>query len=66
MIRDPIVEEIHRIRERMWDECGGNLDQLIETFRTSEAQHRDRIITPEKLREMRHQTRAPSDRPRPD
>jgi hypothetical protein len=42
--RDPIVEEVHRIREQMWDECGGDLDRLIESLRASEAQHRDRIV----------------------
>ncbi len=53
MKRDPIVEEIHRIRERMWDESGGSLDALIELLCASEAKHRDRIISAEKLKQMR-------------
>lgn len=52
MMRDPIVEEIHRIRERMWEEAGGDLDRLIEALRATEAQHRDRIVRPEKLHRM--------------
>lgn len=53
MKRDPIVEEMHRIRERMWDECGGNLDALIESLRASEAEHRERVVSREKVMEMR-------------
>lgn len=53
MNHDPIVEEVHRIREQMWDECGGNLDRLIEFLRAGEAQHRDRIISKEELDQLR-------------
>ncbi len=54
-MRDPIVEELHRIRERMWEESGQNLDQLIESLRASEAEHRDRMATPERLRQIRRE-----------
>ncbi|HEU0015805.1 MAG TPA: hypothetical protein VFQ45_19155 [Longimicrobium sp.] len=30
MWRDPIVEEVHRIRERMWEECGRDLNLLMQ------------------------------------
>lgn len=49
MNRDPIVEEVHRVREKMWDECGGDLDRLIEFLRAGEARHRERIISKEEL-----------------
>ncbi len=58
MIRDPIVEEIRRIREKMWDECGGDLGRLIESLRASEAQHRDRIISKEDVNRLRRQDRV--------
>ena len=57
MIRDPIVEEVHRVREQMWDESGGSLDRLIESLRASEAEHRDRIISAEKLKELGREAR---------
>jgi hypothetical protein len=38
MNHDPNVEEVHRIREQMWDECGGDLDRLIEFLRVAEAE----------------------------
>ncbi len=50
---DPIVEEVHRIRERMWDQCGGDLDRLIEFLRAGEAEHPDRIISRETLKRMK-------------
>jgi hypothetical protein len=62
MIRDPIVEEVHRIRERMWDECGGDLERLIESLRASEAEFRDRIIPPDKLGHARRDGNAPGRR----
>ncbi len=58
MNRDPIVEEVHRIRERMWDECGGDLDRLMEFLRAGEAEHRDRIISRAELDELRRRERT--------
>jgi hypothetical protein len=52
MKRDPIVEGVHRIRQRMWDESGGDLDRLIESLRATEAEHQDRIISLEKLKQL--------------
>ncbi len=60
MNRDPVVEEVHRIREQMWDECGGDLDRLIEFLRAGEAQHRDRIISKDELDELRRRERPAS------
>ncbi len=54
MNRDPIVEEVHRIREQMWDDAGGDLDRLIEFLRAGEAQHQDRIISKAELDQLRN------------
>lgn len=53
---DPIVEEVHRIREKMWDDCGGDLDRLIALFRASEAEHPERIISKDRLEQPRQET----------
>lgn len=45
MIDDPIVDEIHKIREKMLEECGGDLTKLLERFRAREAQDQSRIVT---------------------
>lgn len=61
MRNDPIVEEVHRIREKMWDACGGDLDRLIRSLRASERLHPERIITRkdvEKIRQKSNATRA--------
>lgn len=47
MKRDPIVEEVHRIREQMWDECGGSLSGLIESLRASESAHPEHVLSKE-------------------
>lgn len=46
---DPIVEEIHKTRRKIWEECGGDLDKLIQYYRTAQEKYRDRIITKDEL-----------------
>lgn len=41
---DPIVEELHRIREEMLDEYGG-LDGLVEHLREIQADMPQRVVT---------------------
>lgn len=53
MKNDPIVEEVHRIREKMWDDCGGNLDGLIESLRASERTHPQRVVSRQQFENMR-------------
>lgn len=55
---DPIVEEVHRVREKMWDECGGDLDRLIESLRASEKEHPERIVIRTKLGKMQQTSDA--------
>jgi len=50
MIRDPIVEEIHQIRKKIWDECGGDFAKWIERLKVREAEHPDRIVSLEEFR----------------
>ncbi len=33
MMRDPIVEEIHRVRQKMFDDCGGDRKKLCDLIR---------------------------------
>ncbi len=49
MKRDPIVEEVHRVREQMWDECGGSLSRLIESLRASESAHPEGVLSKEEF-----------------
>ena len=41
---DPIVEEIHRTREKLLDECGGDLEKLMDRLEAREQEDSDRIV----------------------
>jgi hypothetical protein len=43
MIDDPIVEEVHKTRERLLAEYGG-MDALMREFRAIEDEMRDRVV----------------------
>lgn len=45
MINDPLVEEIHRIREKLLDECGGDLEKLMDRLKAREAEDRSRMVS---------------------
>ena len=44
MIDDPIVEELHKIREAMLEEYGG-LDGLVKHLREIQAEMPERVVT---------------------
>jgi hypothetical protein len=58
---DPIVEEIHQVRQKMLAECNGSLDQLLDRLQTAEPADGDRVVLLEAVRAR--QQRAPSERP---
>ena len=45
MSRDPIVEEIHRTRQKILEECNGDLDQLLDRLKAAEVQDRGLVVT---------------------
>ena len=42
---DPIVEEIHQTRQKLLEECGGDLNQLMARYKAAEKQDRDRLVS---------------------
>ncbi|MDP2983417.1 MAG: hypothetical protein Q8O92_08815 [Candidatus Latescibacter sp.] len=56
MNKDPIVEEIHLIREKMLEECGGDLEKLMDRLKARESEHKDRLVT---LKDIKRKTPAP-------
>lgn len=46
MFTEPIVEEIHRVREQLLAESAGDLDKLIESLKASEREHPERLASP--------------------
>jgi len=49
MLNDPIVEEVHRIREKMLAECDGDLDKLLDRLKEAEEQDRDRLVSKDQM-----------------
>jgi hypothetical protein len=52
MIDDPIVKEIHEIRRRIMEECGGTVEGLIAHLKAAEEQDKDRLVTMEDLQKQ--------------
>jgi hypothetical protein len=50
MNKDPIVEEIHRIREKMLEECGGDLEKLMDQLKENESKHKGRLVSQEDIK----------------
>ena len=53
MVNDPIVDEIHHVREKLLADCQGDLDALLDRYKSSERQDRDRVVTLESVQEKR-------------
>lgn len=64
---DPIVAEIHAIREKMLANCGGSMEKLMEQVRANQAAQvaAGRKIITEPLRRQTETTPAPSPEPIP-
>ena len=41
MIDDPIVEEVHQTRRRIFAECNGDLDRLIARLKAADSENKD-------------------------
>jgi hypothetical protein len=44
MWKDPIVEEIHAIREQIAQECNYDIKQIVARLRKHEKEHPDRLV----------------------
>jgi hypothetical protein len=49
MWKDPLVEEIHLVREKIAKECNYDLKQIMNRMRKKEKEHRGRVVS-KKLR----------------
>ncbi len=53
MTSDPIVAEIHRIREQLWEQCHGSVEEMAERQRRLQQQNQGRLIDPEEWKRRR-------------
>jgi hypothetical protein len=49
MTKDPIVEEVHRIREKMLADCDGDFAKLFERLRDAQKQDEERVVKKDQL-----------------
>ena len=45
MNRDPIVEEVREARAKLFEECGQDLDKLMDRLKKQERQDQDRLVS---------------------
>ena len=45
MNRDPIVNEIRQARQKILEDCGGDLEKLLDRLKAAEAQDRTRVVS---------------------
>jgi len=62
MINDPIVEEVRKVREELFEKCGNDLGRFMEFIRKSQSQHGDRLITSLKDLAARKRAVIPADK----
>jgi len=57
-MRDPIVEEVHRIREKLLEECGGDLNKLLDRYEAAESLDQDRLVDLEFVQRRKQQSES--------
>ncbi len=45
MTDDPIVDEVHMVRAKIFEECDRDIGKLLDRLRTREAQDEDRLVS---------------------
>jgi len=45
MNRDPIVEEVRNMRAKLFEDCGEDLDTLLDRLKEQEQQDRARLVS---------------------
>lgn len=59
-MHDPIVEEIHKIREKILEECDGDLDKYFDRLKAGNAKYGDRLITIEEFKRLKDRQSEPA------
>lgn len=48
-MNDPIVDEVHATRRRIFEECGNDLKRLFDRLKAAESNDEDRLVTLERM-----------------
>jgi hypothetical protein len=49
MDTDPTLQEIWDARQKIWEECGGSFENLLEYYRKAQNEHPHKIIRLEEV-----------------
>ena len=58
MWKDPIVEEVHKAREKLMEECDNDPEKLFEYLCKQQEKHKDRLVTKEMIDKRRAEEKA--------
>ena len=58
MITDPIIEEVYQARQKLLEECEGDLEALLERLKAAEAQDRHRVVTRTDIKPPQQRTQS--------
>ena len=50
---DPIVNQVREARQRIFAECSGDLERLLDRFQSVEKDLADRLVTADEIRARR-------------
>jgi hypothetical protein len=45
MSHDPIVDEIRQVRQKILEDCGGDLEKLLDRLKAAEIQDRGHVVS---------------------
>jgi len=51
MNRDPIVEEVRQARQKILEDCGHDLQRMLDRFKATESQDRSRVVSMSSIRQ---------------
>jgi hypothetical protein len=58
MNHDPIVDEVRRTRQKILEDCGGDLERLLDRLKAAESQDRSRVVSMDSLRRQSRSERG--------
>ena len=58
MKNDPIVEEIRKTRQKIFEDCKGDLNKYLDWLKEFEGQDQDRLVSHKTLQTNKHQETA--------
>ena len=62
MIKDPIVEEVHKTREQILMDCGGDIETLMDRLKNRESKDKDRLVSKEMIKRKTPILKLPTSR----